>query len=80
MILWENKQIIEKQEAMNKAIEKNQEKKTKVFASEIPIDLYYTLIKIKEDFDRKGQKVTIRDMVQEGLNMYCSSLGYPEIK
>ena len=80
MLLWENKQIIEKQEAMNKAIEKNQEKKTKVFASEIPIDLYYTLIKIKEDFDRKGQKVTIRDMVQEGLNMYCSSLGYPEIK
>ena len=65
---------------MNKTTEKNQEKKMKVFASEIPIDLYYTLIKIKEDFDRKGKKVTIRDMVQEGLNMYCTSLGYPEIK
>jgi hypothetical protein len=65
---------------MNKATEKYQEKKTKVFASEIPIDLYYNLLKIKEEFDRKGQKVTIRDMVQEGLNMYCNSLGYPEVR
>ncbi len=65
---------------MKNQIEKGTKKKTKVFASEIPIDLYYNLLKIKEEFDRGGKKITIRDMVQEGLNMYCKELGYPEVK
>jgi hypothetical protein len=62
------------------------EKEEKFTASErritldLPIDFYFRITKIREDFIRNGKKISLKGVIQNALNSYSKELGYDEIE
>ena len=55
------------------------QKMTKRLNIEIPIDFYFAITRVREEYLKKGKTVAIKDVIVEAINCLCKSHGYPEI-
>ena len=80
MTLWQAS-IAFRDEMVDMDTETNKKKlRTHKFTARLPMDFYYQLSRIKEDFLRKETRVSTNDIFAEALNDYFKKCGYPEIK
>jgi hypothetical protein len=56
------------------------ETKMRKLAVELPAEYLFRAAKVREDDFNRGIKTTIKDIIQESLDMYFKSRGYPTVR